>query len=323
MLKWGYSMNYQLFKIVSITCAISFFSLHGMNETSFVKQADSPDPGAQLTYINSGSGTFHRTISQIAIANDKVVIVVGSRIQAWDIKERALDFERMRQRYGFLLTIKVDNNKIIANAIDESEMWDITDGRYLGLHARTNFKDKTKYEFKSNQEGHFLYVNDRPLIKWDGPNISLCSLIFSGDTIIYGSDSGTIKRWNKNDGSCIKTFDHGAPVYIINVFGNRLLSVSPGKIKIWDINSGRCVRTLACEGTVSAITLNGQYLAAGYDDGRFQVWQDNNMPELGKRRMLALAEGLHPRLGSGSIVGALPPWFIQDVGKYVIPESWA
>ena len=61
------------------------------------------------------------------------------------------------------------------------------------------------------------------------------------------SHDKTIKLWNLEDGTCVRTFQgHTEYVYCIraNADGKVISGSSDKSVKIWDLNSGKCVQTI-------------------------------------------------------------------------------
>jgi WD40 repeat protein len=114
----------------------------------------------------------------------------------------------------------------------------------------------------------------------EGHQDPVTSLIrLDADQIASASVDETIKIWDVNTGTCVKTFGHIEGLYAFTSLTNgRIASGSDkGIIKIWDLATGECTSTMADDGSVvKAMTrLTSERMATGSIDGVIKIWDLN------------------------------------------------
>ncbi|ORX49937.1 WD40 repeat-like protein [Hesseltinella vesiculosa] len=93
--------------------------------------------------------------------------------------------------------------------------------------------------------------------------------------ILSGSLDNTIKQWNMNTGSCLRTlFGHVEGVWGLAYDTLRIVSGSHDKtIRVWDFDSGRLMHVLeGHNGPVTAIALSDTKIISASDDGDVRIW---------------------------------------------------
>jgi|GEM_PF-1779656 len=136
------------------------------------------------------------------------------------------------------------------------------------------------------------------------------------------SDDKTIKLWNIQDGSCIRTMEGHSDVVtsVVTIDEKRLASASKDKtIKLWNIQDGSCVSTMEGHSDVvtSVAAINEKRLASASDDNTIKLWniQDGScistLEEQGNwiPSVVTIDE---KRLASGSDDNTIKLWDIQD-----------
>jgi WD40 repeat protein len=102
----------------------------------------------------------------------------------------------------------------------------------------------------------------------------------TGD-LASGSSDGSIKIWNKNDGTLKRTpVGHNSYVFVLTTLLNDdLASGSNDKtIKIWNVNDGSLKRTLAGHtGDIYALKILQNWdIASGSSDNMIKIWNPND-----------------------------------------------
>lgn len=93
--------------------------------------------------------------------------------------------------------------------------------------------------------------------------------------IISGSLDNTIKMWNVEEGTCVRTlFGHIEGVWAVDMDKLRIVSASHDRtIKIWDRVSGKCLHTLVGHrGAVTSVALGDDKIISGSDDSTVRIW---------------------------------------------------
>ena len=106
-------------------------------------------------------------------------------------------------------------------------------------------------------EGHIDYVN---------------SVFAKDNLIISGSGDKTIKIWDINSGSCLKTLE-GHTDWINSVFvkDNLAISCSWYTIRIWDMYSGLCLKILKCHNSIESVFMKDNLIISGSWDKTISV----------------------------------------------------
>jgi len=93
-----------------------------------------------------------------------------------------------------------------------------------------------------------IYGYDTPLKKLSGHTNYVYHLLLHSDRqiLLSCSDDKSMRMWNLQSGSCIRTFNSDSECYGIVWFQNNIMGTAyrNGKIKLWNIYSGVCVKTL-------------------------------------------------------------------------------
>ncbi|RCI02428.1 hypothetical protein CU098_011188 [Rhizopus stolonifer] len=93
--------------------------------------------------------------------------------------------------------------------------------------------------------------------------------------VISGSLDNTLKLWDMNTGSCIRTlFGHVEGVWSLAYDTLRIVSGSHDKtVRVWDLGSGRCMHALeGHSGPVTAVALSDTKIVSTSDDGDIRIW---------------------------------------------------
>jgi WD40 repeat protein len=136
------------------------------------------------------------------------------------------------------------------------------------------------WELQSGQCRHVLQEH----LDWVGsvefspiqtqPESMLAKLVLAS-----GSDDGTIKLWDVNQGTCLQTFSgHGGNVraVVFSPNGEQLISGSSDRtLKVWDIFTGQCLKTLSGHTNALrslALSPDGQTIISASEDHTLKVW---------------------------------------------------
>ncbi|KAH9121340.1 hypothetical protein LEN26_010730 [Aphanomyces euteiches] len=134
-----------------------------------------------------------------------------------------------------------------------------------------------------------------------GHNGTVMCLQFEDDSLVSGSDDGSLMLWSlapRSDDSSqpinllaqqhhrqtravqklYSFYGHGGPVWALRIHGNTLISGSYDKtVKLWSLQSGQCVGTLrAHTGWVSSLDACGSRIASGSWDSTVHIWNADN-----------------------------------------------
>ncbi|MGB3346188.1 MAG: tetratricopeptide repeat protein, partial [Candidatus Humimicrobiia bacterium] len=232
----------------------------------------SSDNTLKLWDINSGDclTTFvghEDSIYAVAITLDGKYVVSGSddnTLKLWDINtgECLRTFEG-HKGWVNCVVITTDGKYIVSGSNDNTlKLWDINTGECL----RT---------FK----GHKGWVKSIDVSKLSKP----VGRTKKKQYIISGSDDGTIKLWDLNNGECLLTFEghkYGINTIAFSKDDRYIISgSSDNTIKLWDLNSGECLRNF--EGHNKAvkdlvITPDGGFIISGSLDDTLRLWDLNS-----------------------------------------------
>ena len=130
-------------------------------------------------------------------------------------------------------------------------------------------------------------------LKEDSDAVNCVAISADGQTLVSGSADGTIRIWNLNTGTQLRTLEaHSDAVNCLAIApdGQTFASGSSDKnIKIWNLHTGKEVRKLggwfpAHSDSIDclAIAPNGQTLVSGSRDHTIKVWNLANGQEIGK-----------------------------------------
>lgn len=131
-----------------------------------------------------------------------------------------------------------------------------------------------------------IHAQPKPeLIIQTGHSSSVWSVAFGpgGDTLVSGSQDGTIKLWDLATGAELRTFAHGSIVnsLILSPDGKTLVSGGvAGSIRQWDLESGKELRSIkgpSAKGFSSltysiALSPDRKTLASGSEDKNIRLW---------------------------------------------------
>ncbi len=268
-------------------------------------------------------------ISAIALAHNKVIVCNGSMLQVWDINKRSMDYcINVSNIIDCVSKIEVDNNEMTISSFSRAGIWELRNGSFI-RECKCSYAWEDGDYVMANEGGkqtlfpNFKTIGDKErLSKLRRQFGRLFPVSSRGNIIIFGSENGSVKLWNRKDDFCIKTFDHEAEVYYVKIFGDKAVSVAYGfSAKIWDIASGLCLQTLDCEHGCCAFDVRGSYAAAGFANGNIAVWKDDNREHYCDQ-IVALGGALIPRLNQDSPARVLSPYLLQQIGGYIIPNAW-
>ena len=105
-----------------------------------------------------------------------------------------------------------------------------------------------------------------------------CVAAMSEGRVISGSYDKTIKLWDVDEGTCLKTFKghKGVVTCLVSISENSFASSSgDGTIKVWDVSTGKCTKTIEGEGgDVWAVAWSQQeeYLISAHANGTIKIW---------------------------------------------------
>lgn len=114
----------------------------------------------------------------------------------------------------------------------------------------------------------------------NGHTDSVMCLQIHGIFLVTGSYDRSIKLWNLDSGTLVRTFlGHTAGVRALRFDGNKIVSGSLDRtIKIWNWQTGQCVLTISNHnGAVAGLDLAGNLLASGSMNQTIKIWnlEDN------------------------------------------------
>lgn len=121
--------------------------------------------------------------------------------------------------------------------------------------------------------GHTQYVMT---LKVKGKRKSDRLVNSSGNYLFSGSWDKTIRQWELNSGSCIRTFDgHGQGIYALKLSGKVIVSCSgDNSLKIWNSETGECVQTLVGHRRhVMSLKISKNKIFSGSSDKTIKVWE--------------------------------------------------
>ena len=138
-------------------------------------------------------------------------------------------------------------------------------------------------EFTKTCNGHnFSQIRLVQMLKISGhkENISSFSISADGRKCISGSLDNTLKLWDLETGSCIRTLvghNSGVRAVSISTDGRKCLSGSSDKtLKLWDLDNGLCVLTLkGHKGDVNAVSMSvdgRRCISSGSTDKSLKLW---------------------------------------------------
>ncbi|HBL58869.1 MAG TPA: hypothetical protein DDZ80_10230, partial [Cyanobacteria bacterium UBA8803] len=130
-----------------------------------------------------------------------------------------------------------------------------------------------------------LYTSEPPLTL-TGNLSSICSLAISldGEIVAAGCIDGNLKLWHLGTAALCNILPcYSGPVMsaLFNLEGRTLIGCSAGDtIKIWQIPTGELLGVLNTDSpsSVTSVTIspNGQWIAAGSEDGSVKIWGIGN-----------------------------------------------
>jgi F-box and WD-40 domain protein MET30 len=96
--------------------------------------------------------------------------------------------------------------------------------------------------------------------------------------IVSGSLDNTIRIWDIQTGTCIRTLcEHMEGVWSLAIDNLRMVSGAHDKtVKIWNKDTGECMHTLVGHnGPVTCVALGDTKIASGSEDGSIRIWDFN------------------------------------------------
>lgn len=110
------------------------------------------------------------------------------------------------------------------------------------------------------------------------------------DQLVVTAGDSTLKMWNLQDFTCVKTFQgHDCSVLNFTFLANglQLLSVaSDGNLKIWDCKNNNCIKTIdAHSGNIWTLikTQDDNLIVTGGQDERLIIWKDTTQEDQEER----------------------------------------
>jgi WD40 repeat protein len=248
-------------------------------------------------------------ITSIACASDgRTVAASGSsdhRINLWDTASG----RELPPLIGDTKTVETlafsPGGRLLASAGETNSviLWDMASGQKWGaLEGHARFVKSVAF----SADGRLLVSGsvDGVVSLWpmaDGKHqqqtlhahdgvITATILTRYGKQIVSRAGDGTIKVWDGDSGTLVRTFDVGKPAggncsIVISPDG-RLLAAGTAdhQIKLWSLTDGRELRTLAGHaGAVEAVAFSpdGRTLASGSADKKIKFWDVTGGQELG------------------------------------------
>ena len=100
-----------------------------------------------------------------------------------------------------------------------------------------------------------------------------------GRRLASGSSDETVRLWDVETGSCVRTLEgHGGTVFSVcfSPDGRLVASGSDDRtVRLWDAETGACVKTLRGHGSVVrsvCFSPDGRLVASGGADGTVRLW---------------------------------------------------
>ncbi|MFI6595578.1 WD40 repeat domain-containing protein [Nonomuraea sp. NPDC050536] len=131
-----------------------------------------------------------------------------------------------------------------------------------------------------------------PYRRMTGHAGGVTAVVAGGGLIVSGGYDRTVRVWDGATGRAgVSAVAHALPVYALalgTIEGRRVIASgsSDGNVPIWDAGTGERVALLRGNpGTVRSLCLDGDMLAAGFDDGRVRTWRVSDRTLLGEHRL--------------------------------------
>jgi WD40 repeat protein len=215
----------------------------------------------------------------------------------------------------------VANDVVYTGSWDKTiRVWDLKGNFIHVIHAHDDFvKDITKDECAiyscSSDKLIKKFVNFKEILVFKGHTRAVESIDLKESCLYSGSSDCTIKIWDKDTGSCLKSIKaHETSIYHVLVDETGIYSASADKeVKRWDEDSVQVYKHLDF---VNCVLVINNYLLSGSRDGLITLWDINSSKPLKKLQAhadgvtcLCLKEGVE--FYSGSIDGTIRTWDIR------------
>lgn len=258
------------------------------------------------------------SIKQIAISPDKKYIASASKdktIRIWDVQTG----KEIQSLFGHTesvnsIAFSPDGKQVVSASSDKTvRFWDVKSGKcnevYKWHNKKVNyisFSPNGKYVVSASAGKTMCFLDTKkclwydPILKYV---VNTVSFNPSGDYIVSASNDSTIRIWDVETESVVKTIEGGNSVHsaFFSPSGKRIVSAhNDGTIKVWDTETGKNIHTI--EGYTGKVYLasfmpNETKIISVSADNILRVWefpplQDliNKTRERFKNRQLTLEE---------------------------------
>jgi len=298
-----------------------------------------------LAYSHLIACRFAQPVSiplSLAVSPDGDRIAIGGEdgsIRLWQVSTgQPLLTLQAHSTYTFALSFSRDGQTLVSGSLDCTlKAWDLATD-----HCLQSWQfDGPVWSLAFSSNGQWLAIGtadrDRTIYLWDWPT-GKCLKTLTGHTgqasdlafaplsvdeatrpgnylsrwrLISGSHDSTLKIWDLDRGTCLKTLtDHRGLIFSISLHpqGDRFATASfDHTIKLWDVATGGCHQTLlghTAEVTNVDFSSDGQLLASASNDHTIRLW------DMDSGQCLHVLQGHRDQVWSA--VFTHPP--VQDTG---------
>jgi len=202
-------------------------------------------------------------------------------IKIWDIEKAICDNTFSGNPHSYAALVELPNDILISGATDHIRFWNLqsTTPNKECIRIMSNKKVCTSIVLLSNDEMACvsgkninifkIYGYDYPLKVFIGHVAQICDLLLLSDRqhLLSSSEDKTMRMWNIQRASCVRTFMGDSTNYKMVLFQERIVAVAynNGDIKLWNIYSGQCVKTLKSASTVFGLVIgtDGELISYG------------------------------------------------------------
>jgi len=228
-------------------------------------------------------GHTDRVCDVITLKSGKLCSCSWDRtIKIWDIEKATCEKTLLGHSGQVYALVQLSNNFLISGGRDQILFWNLkATNNNACIRILPNKGFCTSIIVVSNEEMvcpsdeniniFRIYGCNIPLKKLTGHTDNIADLLLhaDGQSFLSSSYDKTMRMWNVQSGSCIRTFHGNSECNGMVWFQTNIVATgyNNGEIKLWNVYSGECVRTLQSQqnGVVKLIVdSDGVLISSGY-----------------------------------------------------------